>query len=310
MTEIKFEQYGPDYRQYLDNSTLASNTIVKRKGCVNEFIEYCEENKLTINTDDIYESADTIKSYFEDEEITIHGTKVSAIRDFIEYIGTQVDSRTKDRLEDIKEKISMAEMKGKNSEDIGQMDKEKIEDKLLKPDEIDAAKEMGSDKAALVIDLMMDTAARPGELATMTPAKVDFDECSFQIDETWSDGEGFVQKGPKHDSYRTVKISRRNIEKLRNYIEENGFGEDEYLFDYRSDIYRPIKDAYTRAQVRVENGTTNVTPHWHRHVKCTELANNSNNSIKKVRDYMGHKDLKITQTYLHVDQTEVVDVQI
>jgi len=310
MTEIKFPEYGPGYRQYLDNSTLASNTIVKRKGCVNEFIEYCQENKLTIDTDEFYPSVDAIRSYFEDEEINIHGTKVSAIRDFLEYIAKQVDSRTEDKIKDIKEKISMAEIQGKNNTDIGEMNKEKIENKLLKPDEIKAAKEMGSDKAELVIDILMDTAARPGELAAMNPEKIDFDECSFQIDETWSDGESFVQKGPKHDSYRTVKISRRNIERLRNYIEKNGFEDDEYLFDYRSDIYRPIKDAYTHAQVRMEEGTTNVTPHWHRHTKCTELANNSNNSIKKVRDYMGHKDLKITQTYLHVDQTQVVDVEI
>lgn len=310
MTEIDFKKYAPNYRNHLDESTLKSNTVEKRKGGLNEFIEYCNENKVTIDTDDFYESVDKIRDFFEDPDVNTHGTKVSAIRDFLEYIGTEVDSRTEDKLKDIKEKISLAEIQGKNSNDIGKMDEEKIKNKLLKPEQIKAAKEKGSDKAELVIDLLLDTAARPGELAAMTPDKVDFDQGTFHINETWSDAKGFVQKGPKHDSYRTVKISRDNADKLKDYIEKNGFEQDDYIFKYRNDIYNPIKDAYTHAQVRLDNGKTEVTPHWHRHTKCTELANNSNNPIKKVRDYMGHKDLKITQTYLHVDQSQVVDVEI
>lgn len=310
MAEIDFINHAPDYRTYLEDSTLASNTVEKRKGCVNEFIEYCEEQKLTIDTEEFYESVDKIRNFFEHPDITTHGTKVSAIRDFLEFIGTQVDSRTEDQIQDIKEKISLAEMQGKNSNDIGKMDQEKIQSKLLKKEEIEAAKEKASEKAEIVIDLLMDTAARPGELAAMTPEKIDFDRGSFKINETWSDAKGFVQKGPKHDSYRTVKIAEENLVRLKEYIEENGFESHDYIFSYRNDIYRPVKECYTLAQVRVENGTTNVTPHWHRHTKCTELANNPDNSIKRVRDYMGHKDLKITQTYLHVDRDQVVDVQI
>lgn len=309
MTEIDFTQHAPGYREYLEESKLASNTVVKRKNMVDEFTEYCEKTGLTIDTDDFYESVDEIRGYFKDPSINIHGTKVSAIRDFIEYIGTQTDSRTEDKLKDIKEKISLSELNGKN-QDIGSMSKEKIEDKLLDDEEIEAAKQKGSDKAGLVIDLLMDTAARPGELAAMTPEDVDFDKGSFEINETWSDAQGFVQKGPKHDSYRTVKISSETLGELEDYIEEKGFESDEYVFSYRTDIYRPIKKAYTLAQVRVEKGgTTRVTPHWHRHNAATRLIQNGNRK-EKVQEYLGHGSIKITEHYQHFDESTVVDVDL
>lgn len=308
MTVIKFPEYGPDYRNYLENSDLKSNTIEKRKGCVNEFIDYCLENNLSIDTDDFYDSVDNIRSYFKDDEINIHGTKVSSIRDFLDYISTQEDTETEDQIQDIREKISLAKLQGTNQE-VGKINKDKIEEKLLKDEEIEAAKKQGSDTAELVISLLMDTAARPGELAAMTPEDVDFDEGTFSINSTWSDAEGFVQMTPKHDSSRTVKISKDSLELLRDYIDENGFGEGDYLFDYTRDIYRPVKEAYTHAQVRVENGKTNVTPHWHRHNACTRLIQNGNRK-EKVQEYLGHGSIQITEHYEHFDDSQVVDVEL
>lgn len=308
MTEIKFPEYGPSYRTYLDNSDLKSNTVEKRKGCVNEFIQYCQDNSLYVDTEDFYEAVDRIRSYFKDDEITTHGTKVSSIRDFLDYIATQQDSKTEDQLQDIKEKISLAKLKGGNNE-VGKIDKKKIEEKLLKDEEIEAAKKKGSDKAELVISLLMDTAARPGELAAMTPEDVDFENGSFHINSTWSDAEGFVQKSPKHDSFRKVKISSESLQMLEQYIEENGFEEEDYLFDYTRDIYRPVKEAYTLAQVRVEDGKTEVTPHWHRHNACTRLIQNGNRK-EKVQEYLGHGSIKITEHYEHFDDSQVVDVEL
>lgn len=308
MTEIRFPEYGPDYRTYLEESDLKSNTVSKRKGCVNEFIEYTENNDLVIETEDFYAAVDKLRSYFKDEEINTHGTKVSSIRDFLEFIATQEDSKTEDQLEDIREKISLANLEG-SQQDVGKIDKKKIEEKLLKDEEIEAAKREGSDKAELVINLLMDTAARPGELAAMTPEDVDFENGSFHINSTWSDAEGFVQKSPKHDSFRKVKISDDSLEMLEQYIEENGFEDEDYLFDYTKDIYRPVKEAYTLAQVRLEDGKTNVTPHWHRHNACTRLIQNGNRK-EKVQEYLGHGSIQITEHYEHFDDTQVVDVEL
>lgn len=309
MAEINFENYAPKYREHLEKSGLASNTVEKRKGMVNEFIQHCQQNKLTINTDNFYESVDQIRKYFERDDINIHGTKVSAIRDFLEYIGTQVDSRTEDQLDDIKEKISMAKLKGSN-QDIGKMDKNELENKLLEDEEIEAAKEAGSDKADLVISLMMDTAARPGEIVGLKPEDIDFGENSVHIKRTWSDAKGFVQMNPKHDSFRRVKMSEETAGKLRDWIEGHGIDSSSYIFNsYRSDVYRPVKEAYTTAQVRVDNGKTLVTPHWHRHNACTRLIRNGN-SKEKVQEYMGHSSIKITEVYEHFDDSQVVDVEL
>lgn len=311
MAEIDFRQHAPKYKQDLEESTLASNTIVKRQNMVEEFIQHCEENKLTIDTQDFYESVDAIREYFEREDITIHGTKVSAIRDFLEYIGTQVDSRTEDQLDDIKEKISLAKLKGSNQE-IGKMDKKELENKLLEDEEIEAAKEAGSDKAELVIDLMMDTAARPGEIVGLKPEDIDFERGSLKIQRTWSDAKGFIQHNPKHDSYRTVKISSSTSKSLREWIEEHRIASDEFIFDsYRSDVYRPLKDAFTKANIRMdsEKGTTIFTPHWLRHNACTRLIQNGN-SKEKVQEYMGHSSVQITEVYEHFDENQVVDVEL
>lgn len=311
MTEIYFPNYAPSYRNHIEQSDLASNTVEKRKICVNEFIEYSQENNVSIETKDFYESVDKIRDFFEQEEVNIHGTKVSAIRDFLEFIGTQEDSRTEDQLDDIKEKVSLAKLKGKN-QDIGKLDKKKIENKLLKDEEIEAAKEAGSEKAELLIDLMLDTAARPGEIIAMTPEDVDFDNGSFHINSTWSDAKGFVQKKPKHDSFRRVKISSSTLESLKQYIEENNIDSGEQVFtSYRQHVYRPIKEAFTHAQVRVdsEGGKSNVTPHWLRHNSCTRLIQKGN-SKEKVQKYMGHSSIQITEVYEHFDDSQVVDVEL
>jgi len=311
MTEIYFPNYAPDYRNSLEESDLASNTVEKRKICVNEFIEYCEENDAKIDTKDFYGSVDTVRGFFEQEEINVHGTKVSAIRDFLEFIGTQEDSRTEDQLDDIKEKVSLAKLKGKN-QDIGKMDKKKIENKLLEDEEIQAAKNAGSEKASLLIDLMLDTAARPGEIVALTPEDVDFDNGSFHVNGTWSDAKGFVQMNPKHDSFRRVKVSGSTLESLKQYVEDNNIGDSEQVFgSYRQDVYRPIKEAFTHAQVRVDSDSakTNVTPHWLRHNACTRLIQNGN-SKEKVQEYMGHSSIQITEVYEHFDDSQVVDVEL
>jgi integrase len=311
MTEIYFPNYAPDYRNSLEESDLASNTVEKRKICVNEFIEYCEENDTKIDTKDFYGSVDTVRGFFEQEEINVHGTKVSAIRDFLEFIGTQEDSRTEDQLDDIKEKVSLAKLKGKN-QDIGKMDKKKIENKLLEDEEIQAAKNAGSEKASLLIDLMLDTAARPGEVVGLTPEDVDFDIGSFHVNGTWSDAKGEVQMNPKHDSYRRVKISQDTLELLEEYIEDKGIEKGEKVFPtYRGHVYNPIKKAFTQAQVRVNDGgkKTSVTPHWLRHNACTRLIQNGN-SKEKVQEYMGHSSVQITEVYEHFDDSQVVDVEL
>lgn len=310
MTKVKFSDYAPGYRNYLDQGDLASNTVEKRKICLNEFIEYCQENNTIINTDNFYKAVDEIRAYFEQEETTVHGTKVSAIRDFLEYIGTQEDSRTEDQLDDIKEKISLAKL-GKN-QDIGKLDKKELENKLLEDEEINAAKKEADTKGKLVIDLMLDTAARPGEIVAMTPEDVDFDNGSLHINGTWSDAKGFVQKNPKHDSFRRVKISDSTLDDLKKYIEDNQVADDDHVFPhYRQDVYRPIKEAFTHAQVRVDNESvkTAVTPHWLRHNACTRLIQNGN-SKEKVQEYMGHSSIQITEVYEHFDDTQVVDVDL
>lgn len=313
MTEILLPQYFPDYKEHLEQmesqGEYASNTVQKRKGAVREFTEYCREHDTTLETEEFYPSVDSIREFFE--QTKVHRTKVSAIRDFLEYVANQQDSRTQDQLQDIKEKITTSDLKdGKNSGPSGKPTKDDIEEKLLSDEELEAAKEAGSEKASLLIDLMLDTAARPGEIVAMTPEDIDFEKGSFHINSTWSDAKGEVQEYPKHESYRRVKISDSTLEKLEEYIEEKEVGESEQVFpSYRGHVYNPIKEAFTHAQVRVEDGSTAATPHWLRHNACTRLIQNGNRK-EKVQEYMGHSSIKITEVYEHFDDSQVVDVKL
>jgi len=315
MAEVQLSDYFQDYKKYLnrmeESGEYAANTVKKREGCVREFTEYCREEKMVIDTEEFYDSVDLIREFFD--QTSIHGTKVSAVRDFLEYVAGQQDSRTEDKIDDIKEKITTSKLTdGKGGGPSGKPEKEKIENKLLSDAEIDAAKREGSRRASLLIDLMMDTAARPGEIVAMTPKDIDFDVGSFHINSTWSDAKGEVQHNPKHDSYRRVKISQDALNLLEEYIEDKGIEEKEQVFpSYRGHVYNPIKQAFTHAQVRIDEGSkkTNVTPHWLRHNACTRLIQNGN-SKEKVQEYMGHSSIQVTEVYEHFDDSQVVDVEL
>jgi len=315
MAKVQLSDYFQDYKKYLnrmeESGEYAANTVKKREGCVREFTQYCREENLVIDTEEFYDSVDLIRDFFD--QTSIHGTKVSALRDFLEYVGSQQDSRTEDKIDDIKEKITTSKLTdGKGGGPLGKPDKEKIENKLLSDEEIEAAKREGSRRASLLIDLMMDTAARPGEVVGLTPEDVDFDVGSFHINSTWSDAKGEVQMNPKHDSYRRVKISQSTLSLLEEYIEDKGIGESEQVFpSYRGHVYNPIKQAFTHAQVRIDDDSkkTNVTPHWLRHNACTRLIQNGN-SKEKVQEYMGHSSIQVTEVYEHFDDSQVVDVEL
>jgi integrase len=309
MSTVDLKQYKPDYINYLENSELKGNTVEKRKLMVENFIEDHEDKKLVLDTEEFYDSVDQLREYFEQDDVKVYGTRVSAIRDFIDFVKTQVDSRTEDQLDDIKEKIKLSNLSNKD-ESVGRLEKEDIDDKLLSDEEIEAAKECASDKTCLIIDLMLDTAARPGEIVAMCPEDVDFDNGSFYINSTWSDAEGRVVDSPKHDSYRRVKISDGVLERLREYVDDCGIGESEQVFaSYRSDVYNPLKKAFTEADVKVVDGSTTFTPHHLRHNACTRLIQNGNRK-EKVQEYMGHKSVQITEVYEHFDDSNVVDVEL
>lgn len=312
MAEIRFTEYAPGYREHLENSTLSGNTISKRKGQLRHFVKYSRENNLKIQTENVDQSVDKIRKYFEQPETSIHGVKVATIRDFLKYIKKQEDTQTRREIKNIKNELTLSELKEDyDPNEVGKLRRDKIEKKLLSDQEIEAAKQQADQKTELIIDLLMDTAARPGELAAMRPEDLNFETNGFHINQTWNDSENKVEDRPKHGSYRRVQISSENLERLKQYIEENVFEEDEYLFSYKNDIYRPIKKAYTDASIRLkDNGKTNVTPHWHRHNACSRLVQHPDNTTKKVQEYMGHKDYEQTKEYEHFDESQVVDVTL
>jgi len=309
MSTVDLKQYKPDYINYLENSELKGNTVEKRKLMVENFIEDYEDEKLVLDTEEFYDSVDQLREYFEQDDVKVYGTRVSAIRDFIDFVKTEVDSRTEDQLDDIKEKIKLSNLSNKD-ESVGRLEKDDIDDKLLSDEEIKAAKQEGDEKTELLIDFMMDTACRPGEAVAMRPEDIDFDKNSFYIHQTWSDADQEFKDAPKHDSFRRVKVSEQVLNRLKQVIDDECIGESERVWpSYRSDVYNPLKKAFTKAEVKMQDGSTNFTPHYLRHNACTRLIQNGNRK-EKVQEYMGHKSVQITEVYEHFDDSQVVDVEL
>jgi integrase len=313
MTNIDFRTYAPEYKQYVKDSKLAANTKDKRINMVNNFVEYCDDNKVILDTEEFYESVDKLEQYFENT--SVHGVKVSAIRDFIDYIGKQEDTKTSVELEKIKDMITLSRLKDED-EEVGKIDEEELKNKLITEEELKAAKQHMDEKTRILVDFMHYSAVRPGEAVALTPEMLDEEENSFEVTATYSEGkmklEGDpIQNHPKHGSFRTIKIPSKIFDKVMDWIERNEIGESERVWkSYRSDVYRPIKKAFNKAEVRMEDGSSNVTPHWFRHNGCSRLIDNSNNRKEDVQKHMGHSSIEITEHYEHIDSSEVVDVDV
>lgn len=314
MTEIDFSKYGPSYREYA-RKQYSANTAEKRIYAVNELIEYFQKQETTIDTDDFYDSVDKIRDFFD--QTNVHNTKVSGIRDFLDYVGGQQDSRTEDQVDDIRDKIRLAKLQKSNSNsstsESGELDKKEVEEKLLEDEEIDAAREAADFETQVMINVMMDSGMRPGELAALKPRVVNFNSttvgAAVKIEDTYIQNQG-LQGKPKHDSFRTVELTESTAANLQQLIEENDVDDDELIFQNYQHIYRRLKDAFTTAQVRVDedgNDKTNVTPHWLRHNACTRLI--QDHRKEDVQRYMGHKSIKITEIYEHFKEDEVIGLR-
>lgn len=315
MTEINFPEHAPEYRQHIKDSDLAANTKDKRLNMINNFIEYCQQENLKIETENFHKSVDKIEQYFD--QTTVHGVKISAIRDFLDYIGDQHDTKTDLEIDKIRDRLNRKRLMDKQKY-TGRIDKEDLKQKQLSEEEIQKAKKHMDKKTSLLIDLMYYTAVRPGEALALTPEKLDIETQSFEVNATYSAGkkkfEGDpIQDKPKHDSGRTIPVASSIFARLLEWIEENEIAEDERVWkSYSSDVYRPVKDAFTEAEVRInDKGKTDVTPHWFRHIACTRLINEvEGNEKKDVQKHMGHSSVKITEHYENVDREEVVDTNV
>lgn len=200
-------------------------------------------------------------------------------------------------------------------------DLEKTEKKFLEPDELSRLLDelYRTDKTyriGLLAEFMAYNGCRIGEAIAIKPENIDFDKKVVHIHGTLDKTVGYA-KGLKTTtktvaSYRTVSLSKREIEILKEFIQINelskntreGFADLGFVFVTKNGI--PIQNnsfnlAIKRANERLKKPIDkHLTSHIFRHTLVSRLAEN-NVPLKAIMSRVGHSDSRTTnKIYTHV----------
>ena len=200
-------------------------------------------------------------------------------------------------------------------------DIEKTEKKFLEPDELKRLLDelYRTDKTyriGLLAEFMAYNGCRIGEAIAIKPENIDFDKKVVHIHGTLDKTVGYA-KGLKTTtktvaSFRTVSLSKREIEILKEFIQINelskntreGFTDLGFIFVTKNGI--PIQNnsfnlAIKRANERLDEPIDkHLTSHIFRHTLVSRLAEN-NVPLKAIMSRVGHSDSRTTnKIYTHV----------
>lgn len=200
-------------------------------------------------------------------------------------------------------------------------DIEKTEKKFLEPDELSRLLDelYRTDKTyriGLLAEFMAYNGCRIGEAIAIKPENIDFDKNVVHIHGTLDKTVGYA-KGLKTTtktvaSFRTVSLSKREIEILKEFIQINelskntraGFTDLGFVFVTKNGI--PIQNnsfnlAIKRANERLDEPIEkHLTSHIFRHTLVSRLAEN-NVPLKAIMSRVGHSDSRTTnKIYTHV----------
>lgn len=158
------------------------------------------------------------------------------------------------------------------------------------------------------IIVMMQTGLRRGEVLGLTWADIDFKNYTLSVNRSISD---ISEKGkrcveifpPKHNSYRTIPISRE-LAKMLSKIPKKSV----YIFpNEKGELYSPNlwQSRYRREMQRLEatTGVKALRAHELRHTAGTAMSRHGVD-IFTIQKILGHKDIKLTTNlYVH-DEVE------
>lgn len=200
-------------------------------------------------------------------------------------------------------------------------DLEKTEKKFLEPDELcrlldELYRTDKTYRIGLLAEFMAYNGCRIGEAIAIKPENIDFDKKVVHIHGTLDKTVGYA-KGLKTTtktvaSFRTVSLSKREIEILKEFIQINelskntreGFTDLNFVFVTKNGI--PIQNnsfnlAIKRANERLKKPIDkHLTSHIFRHTLVSRLVEN-NVPLKAIMSRVGHSDSRTTnKIYTHV----------
>ena len=180
----------------------------------------------------------------------------------------------------------------------------KIERDLPKTIDFDDLKKMMTIKSSkykelrsvLMIELLYSCALRVSELVGINLEDIDMNE-------------GFVKVMGKGGKARFSPMGQTTIEVLKRYVKQRPNCNTDALFINQKSLRISTRTVQNIVKNRaLEVGISiNVHPHMLRHAAATHFLQSSHD-LRTVQEFLGHKSIKSTQVYTHLDFLELSKV--
>jgi len=121
--------------------------------------------------------------------------------------------------------------------------------------------------------------------------------------------QGFVKVMGKGSKMRFVPVGQSSIAVIENYLIKKPPCENNALFVNQKQIRISIRSVQNIIKQRAQDVgiRVNVHPHMLRHAAATHFLQSSHD-LRSVQEYLGHKSIKSTQVYTHLDFLELSKV--
>lgn len=151
-------------------------------------------------------------------------------------------------------------------------------------------------RSVLMIELLYSCALRVSELVGINLEDIDIDE-------------GFVKVIGKGSKSRFSPVGQTTIDVLKRYIKLRPKCDSNALFVNKKNTRissRTVQNIVKKRALEV-GVSINVHPHMLRHAAATHFLQSSHD-LRTVQEYLGHKSIKSTQVYTHLDFLELSKV--
>jgi len=151
-------------------------------------------------------------------------------------------------------------------------------------------------RSVLMIELLYSCGLRVSELVGINLADFDLSE-------------GFVKVMGKGGKARFSPIGEATIDDLKRYLEMRPNCSSDALFINQKNIRistRTVQNVVKNRALQV-GVSINVHPHMLRHAAATHFLQSSHD-LRTVQEFLGHKSIKSTQIYTHLDFLELSKV--
>ena len=151
-------------------------------------------------------------------------------------------------------------------------------------------------RVVLMIELLYSCALRVSELVGINFEDIDMDE-------------GFVKVMGKGGKARFSPMGQTTVDVLKRYIKQRPSSATNALFINQNNTRistRTVQNVVKKRALQV-GISINVHPHMLRHAAATHFLQSSHD-LRTVQEFLGHKSIKSTQVYTHLDFLELSKV--